>query len=103
MSHRYVLCEWSPTVGLPLDPVGVLVVDGNRWAVRWLPRIYGQADGWQTRLAAAGHDVPVAIDDWSTDPARTAHQLPPGPQMRLEDLVEATLEEVLVAFAPLWD
>ncbi|MFD0437173.1 hypothetical protein [Streptomyces chartreusis] len=50
----WILLVWHPALGLPVDPVAVLGLDGSRQpaerVVRWVPLVYEVADPWRERL-----------------------------------------------------
>jgi hypothetical protein len=52
--RMWILLVWHPALGLPVDPVAVLGLDGSlqptERVVRWVPLVYEQADPWRERL-----------------------------------------------------
>ncbi|GAA1095382.1 hypothetical protein [Nocardiopsis metallicus] len=103
----FVLLVWSPSLGVPADPVGVLGTErkGNSPQldshVSWVRSHEGSAWPWQERLRTAGPLTPELLEYW-LDQDGTVHlieeeQVSEAPS--LSHLVEGHLDQVLVDLA----
>ncbi|WP_160051531.1 hypothetical protein [Nocardiopsis sp. FR26] len=102
----FVLFVWSPELGMPADPVGVLGIEEEnegRWrlCVSWVPSHDGRAWPWRERLRTADPLTPELVEHW-LDQDGTTHmieeeQVPEAPS--LSHLVEGHLDQVLVDLA----
>jgi hypothetical protein len=102
----FVLLVWSPELGMPADPVGVLGVeerDGQQWYsyVSWVPAHDGRAWPWRERLRTADPLTPELLEYW-LDQDGTTHlveedRVPEAAS--LSHLVEGCLDQVLVDLA----
>lgn len=101
----FVLLVWSPNLGMPADPVGVLGIEasGQQWDsyVSWMPPHDGRAWPWRERLRAAGPLTPQLLEYWMGQDGTThlieEEQVPEAPS--LSHLVEGHLDQVLVDLA----
>jgi hypothetical protein len=103
----FVLLVWSPSLGVPADPVGVLGTEEQGDSpqldshVSWVPSHDGNTWPWQERLRTAGPLTPELLDYWLEQDG-TVHlieeeQVPEAPS--LSRLVEGHLDQVLVELA----
>lgn len=101
----FVLLVWSPSLGVPADPVGVLGVeddDSQRASfVSWVPSREGKAWPWRERLRTAGPIIPELLEYWLEQDSTThlieEEPVPEAPS--LSHLVEGYLDQVLVDLA----
>ncbi|MFV2198862.1 hypothetical protein [Nocardiopsis sp. LOL_012] len=105
LRRLFVLLVWSPRLGMPADPVGVLGVEEGgphpRSYVSWVPDRQGRAWPWRERLRATGPPTPELLEHWAAQDGTThlveEEQVPEAPS--LSHLVEGHLDRVLVDLA----
>ena len=103
--RMFVLLVWSPSLGAPSDPVGVLGVEGNgpklESYVSWVPTRDGKAWPWRERLHNAGPLTCELLEYWLEQDGTThlieEDQVFEAPS--LPHLVEGYLDRVLVDLA----
>ncbi|WP_424892369.1 hypothetical protein [Streptomyces sp. XH2] len=101
----WILLVWHPTLGLPVDPVAVLGLDGRpgapaQRAVRWVPLVYDAADLWRERLGE--NTTHEDVERWTAQSgtcAVEAVEVPDG-ALDLAHAAELVLNELLAEVIP---
>ncbi|WP_241827119.1 hypothetical protein [Streptomyces graminilatus] len=101
----WILLVWHPALGLPMDPVAVLGLDGRPGApvqrvVRWVPLVYEPADPWRERLGE--NSTLEDAERWTTQSgacSAEAVEVPDG-ALDLTHAADLVLDELLAELIP---
>lgn len=101
----FVLWVFDAATGAASRPVATLALDGDAWAVSWMPLMWDDAARWQTRLAGLAAPIGEALEEWTaiggvvTDVVEL-EEIPPARD--LQGVAEMAMDELLAQPDPSW-